>query len=80
MFHAMATKNFIPKTYGDCILYNKYPAYNKILMDGILSPFIDKGVDEFDDIVYEIKRTRVNRHLLKVLTSPKTILIQMKTT
>ena len=76
MFHAMATKNFIPKTYGDCILYNKYPAYNKILMDGILSPFIDKGVDEFDDIVYEIKRTRVNRHLLKVLTSPKTILIQ----
>ena len=76
MFHAMATKNFIPKTYGDCILYNKYPAYNKILMDGILSSFIDKGVDEFDDIVYEIKRTRVNRHLLKVLTSPKTILIQ----
>lgn len=72
----MATKNFIPKTYGDCILYNKYPAYNKILMDGILSSFIDKGVDEFDDIVYEIKRTRVNRHLLKVLTSPKTILIQ----
>ena len=42
----MTTKNFVPKTYGDCILYNKYPAYNKILMDGILSSFIDKGVDE----------------------------------
>ena len=72
----MATKIFIPKTYGDCILYNKYPAYNKVLMDGILSTSIDKGVDEVDDIVYEIKRTRVNKNLLKVLTSPKTILIR----
>ena len=64
------------KTYNDCYLYNKYPVYNKTLFDGIMSQnFIDKGIENFKEIVYEVKRTRVSSGLVNVLQSPKTILI-----
>lgn len=63
------------KTYSDCYLYNKYPIYNKILFDGVMSDSIDKGVDNFDEVVYEIKRTRISSGLVDVLKSPKTVLI-----
>lgn len=66
----------VRKTYSDCYLYNKYPIYNKILFEAMMDKnFIDKGVDSFKDIVYEIKRTRTNDHILSVLTSPKTVLL-----
>jgi len=63
------------KTYADCYLYNKYPKYNSILYEAMMcDDFIDKGEKNFNDIVYEIKRTRINDHLMQVLNSPKTIL------
>lgn len=64
------------KTYADCFLYKKYPQYGGILLDAIMrSDRIDKESKEFEEVVYEIKRTRVNNSLLKVLTSKNTQLI-----
>lgn len=64
------------KSYGDCYLYNKYPLYNKILFEAMMhSEFIDKEVDSFKDVEYEIKRTKVSDGLLRILKSPKTILL-----
>lgn len=64
------------KTYADCYLYNKYPIYNKVLFDAIMSDnFIDKGVDSFNEIIYDVKRTRVNDHIIQVLQSKKTVLL-----
>lgn len=63
------------KTYNDCYLYNKYPAYNTILFKAIMTNnIIDKSTEMFKDIIYEVKRTRVSQGLLTVLTSPKTVL------
>ena len=71
----------VRKTYSDCYLYNKYPIYNKIIFEAMMDKnFIDKGVDSFKDVVYEIKRTRTNDHILSVLTSPKTVLLSPAST
>lgn len=69
-------KNKSTKLYSDCYLYNKYPEYNNIIFAGIMSEkFIDKGVDSFQDIVYEVKRTKVNYGLTRVVASKNTVLI-----
>jgi len=66
----------INKTYADCFQYKKYPVYSGILLDAIMqSGRIDKETKEFEDVIYEVKRTRVNNSLLKVLTSKNTQLI-----
>lgn len=64
------------KSYSDCYLYNKYPMYNKILFEAMMhSEFIDKDVDSFKDVEYEVKRTKVSEGLIRVLKSPKTVLL-----
>lgn len=64
------------KTYADCYLYKKYPQYGAILLDAIMkSERIEKTAKEFEDVIYEVKRERVNNDLLKVLTSVNTQLI-----
>jgi hypothetical protein len=68
--------NKINKTYADCFQYKKYPQYGAILLDSIMrSDRIDKESKEFEDVIYEVKRTHVNSSLLKVLTSKNTQLI-----
>ena len=69
------------KTYADCSLYNKYPKYNTMIFDALMTDdFIDKASTEFnEDVLIDIKRSRVNSHILQVLTSPKTILYYPKT-
>jgi len=68
--------NKINKTYADCFLYKKHPAYNAVLTEAIMvSDRIDKEAKEFEDVIYEVKRTRVSSSLLKVLTSKNTQLI-----
>lgn len=65
-----------PKTYADCVLYQKYPQYNAILLDAIMrGERIDKAEKAFEDVVYEIKRSRTDATLLKVLTSKNTVLL-----
>lgn len=64
------------KTYNDCYLYNKFPAYNTILFKAIMTNnILDKRMEVFKDIIYEVKRTRISQGLLTVLSSPKTVLI-----
>ena len=63
------------KTYSDCMLYNKYPAYQASLIEIITkTDRIDKNDKMFDDVVYEIKRTRTDASIMKVLTSENSIL------
>ena len=64
------------KSYSDCYLYNKYPVYNKVLFEAMMhSEFIDKNVDSFKDVEYEVKRTKISDGVLRVLKSPKTVLL-----
>lgn len=64
------------KTYADCYLYKQHPAYSGILLDAIVkSDRIDKEAKGFEEVVYEVKRNRVNNALLKVLTSKNTQLL-----
>lgn len=64
------------KSYSDCYLYQKYPLYQKRLMDAIMrDPIIDKSEDAFKDVIYEVRRTRVSDSLVKILNSTNTILL-----
>lgn len=64
------------KTYSDTYLYQKYPLYNKRLIDAIMKdPLIEKTDESFKDVIYEIKRSRVSSDLLTILTSRNTILL-----
>lgn len=64
------------KSYGDSYLYSKYPMYNKQLLDAIMhDPMIEKKTDMFEDIIHDIKRTRVSDSLVRILKSPNTILL-----
>jgi hypothetical protein len=64
------------KSYGDSYLYSKYPMYNKQLLDAIMQdPMIDKKTDAFEDVLHDIKRTRVSDSLVKILKSNNTILL-----
>lgn len=64
------------KTYSDCWLYQKYPAYRTRMLDAIVKdPVIDKSTEEFKDVIYEVKRTRVSEAMLRILRSTNTILL-----
>lgn len=64
------------KTYSDCWLYQKYPMYRKRILDAVVKdPMIDKGTEEFKDVIYEVKRTRVSEALIRVLKSTNTVLL-----
>ena len=70
-------EKLLKKTYADCYLYNKHPIYNKIIFEAIMTDnFINKADKAFEDVVYEVKRARVNINLVKVLQSNKTVLIK----
>ena len=64
------------KTYSDCYLYSKYPKYNTMIFKAIMTDnFIDKASPEFNEnILVDIKRAKVNSHIVQILVSPKTIL------
>lgn len=66
-----------PKTYADCLLYKKYPQYNAQLLDAIMrADRINKEEKSFEDVIYEIKRTKTDSSILKVLMSKNTVLIE----
>lgn len=70
-------EKLVKKTYADCYLYNKHPVYNKVIFEAIMTDnFINKANKAFEDVVYEVKRARVNINLVKVLQSNKTVLIR----
>ena len=64
------------KTYADCLLYRKYPQYNAILLSAILKgERIDKTDKAFEDVVYDIKRSKTDKTIMQVLMSDNTILL-----
>ena len=64
------------KTYADCLLYRKYPQYNAILLSAILKgERIDKADKAFEDVVYDIKRSKTDKTIMQVLMSDNTILL-----
>src|SRR5574343_2026590 len=64
------------KVYPDCMLYKKFPAYNKSMIDCIAkSSRIDKSSKEFEDVIYEIKRMKTTNSIMKVLVSKNTVLV-----
>lgn len=75
MLEATAPKEL--KSYSDSYLYAKYPKYEKTLMDAIMKdPLIDKTSNEFQDVIYEVKRMRmISEPLVRILTSKNTMLL-----
>ena len=64
------------KTYSDCFLYNQYSNYQVVLVDTITNADrIDKTEKIFEDVVYEIKRSRTDASIMKVLTSDNSVLV-----
>ena len=65
------------KSYSDSYLYNKYPTYQKLILDAIAKdPVLDKTTDQFQDVIFDIKRTKlISESLVRILTSTNTILL-----
>ena len=65
------------KSYSDTYLYSKLPRYQKILIDAIMKdPIIDKKTDQFQDVIYEVKRMKmISEPLVRILTSTNVILL-----
>lgn len=64
------------KTYAGTYLYGKYHEYEQKILSFIMEGTeIDKNVDEFEDIKYDVKRRQVSNSLVKILESKMVILI-----
>lgn len=64
------------KTLADTFLFRKYGEYEKNLIDAIMKgEVIDKKVDGFDDIIYDVKKRQISTAVIKVLSSDNVILL-----
>ena len=64
------------KTFANTFLYNKYPKYEKIIMDFIMTGQQISVVDSsFEDILADVKKRQISSSLLKVLQSKNVILL-----
>lgn len=64
------------KTYAGTYLYGKYHEYEQKILSFIMDGTeIDKNIDEFEDIRYEVKRRQVSSSLVKILDSKMVILM-----
>ena len=63
------------KNFSDTFLYRKYPEYDKKLFQFIMNADrIDTRSEEFEDVLYDVKRRKISDAITKVLTSPNTII------
>ena len=66
----------MPKNYSNTYLYGKYPEYDKALLTFIMDgEVIDKDKDDFNGVIYEVKRRQTIPALLKVLKSEVVVLM-----
>lgn len=66
----------MPKNYSNTYLYGKYPEYDKALFTFIMEgEVINKNSDNFNGIIYEVKRRQTIPALLKVLKSEVVVLM-----
>ena len=64
------------KTYAGTFLYRQYHEYEqKILSFLMKGTEIDKYVEDFDDIRYEVKKRQVSNALVKILDSKSVVLV-----
>lgn len=64
------------KTFANTYLYNKYPAYEKNILEFIMKGTQISVVDEaFEDIYTDVKKRQISSALLKVLQSKNVILM-----
>lgn len=67
------------KTYSGTFLYRQYSEYEKEIFSFMMTGTeIDKDVDSFDDIKYDVKRRQVGNSLVKVLESKQVVLLTNK--
>ena len=65
----------MPKNLSDLYLYRKYPAYDKNLFGFVMNAErINPNSEEFEDVLYDIKRRKTGDAILKVLNSQNTVL------
>ena len=63
------------KNFSDTYLYRKYPEYDKKLFQFIMNADrIDTKGEEFEDIMYDVKRRKISDSVAKVIQSPNTII------
>ena len=63
------------KNFSDTYLYRKYPEYDKKLFQVIMNADrIDTKGEEFEDIMYDVKRRKISDSVAKVIQSPNTII------
>lgn len=63
------------KNFSDTFLYRKYPEYDKKLFQFIMNADrIDTRSEEFEDVLYDVKRRKISDAITKVITSPNTII------
>ena len=68
------------KTYAGTYLYSQYSEYEKNIFAFIMNgKELDKNVEEFEDIKYEVKKRQVSNSLIKVLDSKEVIKICNRT-
>ena len=67
----IGNKNVMTKTFTDSFLYNKSSdMYERDILDFIMKgEMIDKNIEAFEDVKYEVKRRQVSQALVKVLAS-----------
>lgn len=66
----------MPKNYSNTYLYGKYPEYDKALFTFIMEgEVIDKNGEDFNGLIYEVKRRQTIPALLKVLKSDVIVLM-----
>ena len=65
----------MPKNLSDLYLYRKYPAYDKNLFGFVMNAErINPNSEEFEDVLYDIKRRKTGDAIIKVLNSQNTVL------
>ena len=63
------------KNFSDTYLYRKYPEYDRKLFQFIMNAErIDTKSEQFEDILYDIKRRRISDSVIKVLNSNNVVL------
>lgn len=67
------------KTFPDTYLFRKYDKYEKMLIQAIMEgEEVDKKVDSFNSIIYEVKQRQISNNLARVIASDKVILLLPK--
>ena len=63
------------RNFSDTYLYRKYPEYDKKLFQFIMNADrIDTTSEEFEDVLYDVKRRKISDSVAKVLQSPNTVI------